>query len=67
MNTIPIIKGQIKGRACNRTVEGKVRLEVLESGRREGKGWRKRRWKKDGAEPHGLWNLQVASDLIAGE
>ena len=28
---------------------------------------RKRRWKEDGAEPHGLEKPQVARDLIAGE
>lgn len=27
----------------------------------------KRRWKEDGAGPHGLEKLQVARDLIAGE
>jgi len=35
--------------------KGKVGLEVLESGRREGRRGRrqrKRRWKEDGAEPH---------------
>lgn len=51
-------------------------LEVLERekrGRRRGrqvnKGdsgrWKKRRWKEDGAKPHGLEEPQVARDLKA--
>ena len=42
--------------------KGKVGLEVLERKRE-----RKRRWKEDGAEPHGLEEPKVARDLIAGE
>ena len=33
----------------------------------EGGRWRQKRWKEDGAEPHGLEKPQVARDLIAGE
>ena len=28
---------------------------------------RKRRWKENGAEPHGPENLQIARDLMTGE
>lgn len=54
----------------------KVGLEILERREKEvGKTrrWRrerkmeKRRWKKDGAEPPGLEEPQVARNLIAGE
>jgi hypothetical protein len=44
-----------------------VGLEVLENGGREREGQRKKRWKEDGAELHGLEKPQVARDLIAGE
>jgi hypothetical protein len=56
--------------------KGKVGLEVLESGGREGERGRRReegdrergrRWKEDGAEPHGPEKPQVAKDLKAGE
>ena len=51
--------------------EGKLGMEVLENGGRvrdkEEQGWRKKRWKEDGAEPHGLEKPQVARDLIAEE
>jgi hypothetical protein len=33
----------------------------------EEEGWRKKSWKKDGAEPHSLEKPQVARDLTAGE
>ena len=41
-------------------------LEILQSGEREGKGLRKKRWKEDGTESHGLEKPQVIRDLIAG-
>ena len=52
--------------------KGKVGLEVLESGVKRGKRerqrrQRKRRWKEDGAEPHGLEEPQVTRDFIAGQ
>lgn len=50
---------------------GKVGLEVLDCEGRVrddgGERWREKRWKGDGAEPHGLEKLQVSRDLIAGE
>ena len=63
MNLLPILTGQIKTRACDWAMKGKVGLEVLESGGRT----EERSWKKDGAEPHGLEKPHVTRDLIAGE
>ena len=39
-------------------------VEVLQSGGRVGddRGQRKKRWKEDGAEPHGLGMWQVARE-----
>ena len=43
------------------------KLEVLDSGEWEGEGWRKKRWREGGVEPHGMEKLQVAKNLISGE
>jgi hypothetical protein len=47
----PILTGQIKTRACDRAVEGKVGLEVLESG---DKGKRKKKTEEE--EVEGRWS-----------
>jgi hypothetical protein len=71
-----ILIGQIKARACDWEVEGKVELEVLEKEKEERKGRRDRGWMEkkmaeeevgDGTDPHGLEEPQVARDFIAGE
>jgi hypothetical protein len=44
---LPILSGQIKARGDDRAMEGKGGM----GGRRE---WKKKRWKENGGEPHGL-------------
>ena len=71
MNLLPILTGQIKARACDWAVEGKGGAggfrEWEKRGKEGGRRQRKRRWKEDEAEPHGLWRPQVARDLIGRE
>jgi hypothetical protein len=57
VNLLPILTGQIKARACDWAVEEKGGAgdsrEWVKRGKETGMKWRKKRWKKDGAEPHG--------------
>ena len=53
MNLLPTLTCKIKARAGDWAVEGTGGLGDL----------RKRRWKEDGAEPHGLEKLQVVRAL----
>ena len=67
MNLLPILTSQIKARACVWAEEGKGGARGLREWEQEERKWRKKRWKEDGAEPHGLEKPQVARDLIGDE
>ena len=61
MNLLPILTGQIKARACDWAVEGKgANGGFKEWGKsRKEEDRQRKRWKEDGAEPHGPEKLQA--------